>query len=211
MPKPNELRILMLDDNVDDVFLTARALEQGNVKCQIAHAATKDDFIAHLEAQRPDVILSDHGLPAFDGFTALETARMRCPNTPFIFVSGSMDDNSVVDAFDRGASDFVAKSQLATLACSIKRAVEFAEERLEWKRTEEALRNKIEDLQEIINERRRLDGLVYICASCKKMKDEQSNWTMLEKFLHERTDATFSHGICADCAKEFYAQATRLT
>ena len=49
------------------------------------------DFLRELKKFHPAVILSDHGLPAFDGFTALSLAQKQAPDVPFIFVTGSVD------------------------------------------------------------------------------------------------------------------------
>ncbi len=55
---------------------------------------TKQAFLRELECNPPDLILSDQGLPSFDGFTALAVARDRCPEVPFIFVTGSLGEKS---------------------------------------------------------------------------------------------------------------------
>lgn len=51
---------------------------------------------------------------------------------------------------------------------------------------------------------RYLEGLLLICASCKKVKDEKGNWQSIEKYIRDRSEAYFSHGICSECAKKIY-------
>lgn len=51
-----------------------------------------------------------------------------------------------------------------------------------------------------------LEGIVPICSFCKKIRDENGEWQQMETFISERTDAEFSHGICPDCAEEFYSR-----
>lgn len=53
---------------------------------------------------------------------------------------------------------------------------------------------------------RYLEGLLLICASCKKIKDEKGNWQSIEKYIRDRSEADFSHGICSECAKKLYPE-----
>ncbi|MBA3948484.1 MAG: hypothetical protein H0X44_00890 [Acidobacteria bacterium] len=55
-----------------------------------------------------------------------------------------------------------------------------------------------------------LEGLLPICSYCKKIRDEGGEWQMLEKFIQERTAATFTHGVCETCLKEELASAPAL-
>lgn len=51
-----------------------------------------------------------------------------------------------------------------------------------------------------------LSGYIPICASCKKIRDEENNWVQVESYLSEKTAAAFSHGICPQCAKKLYSE-----
>lgn len=53
----------------------------------------------------------------------------------------------------------------------------------------------------IENHAQRLEGLLPICARCKKIRDDQDHWHSIETYIQERPDAEFSHGICPECAK----------
>jgi PAS domain S-box-containing protein len=63
----------------------------------------------------------------------------------------------------------------------------------------------VEELQEALDNIKRLKGLIPICASCKKIRDDQGYWNQLEHFLQLHSDATFSHGICPDCMQKHYS------
>jgi len=62
----------------------------------------------------------------------------------------------------------------------------------------------IDELQRIISEVKILRRFLPICASCKKIRDDEGYWTQIEEYIHAHTDARFSHGICPDCAKKLY-------
>ena len=58
----------------------------------------------------------------------------------------------------------------------------------------------LEDITELIE----LRGLLPICAKCKKIRDDEGYWVKIEKYIHDRTDARFTHSICPECSKELY-------
>jgi hypothetical protein len=51
-----------------------------------------------------------------------------------------------------------------------------------------------------------LEGILPICASCKRIRDESNGWHSIESYIHEQSDARFSHGICPDCAEKLYPE-----
>ncbi len=75
------------------------------------------------------------------------------------------------------------------------------------KRAEQALAEEHARLQQALEEVKTLQGIVPICASCKKIRDDQGYWNSLEAYLARHTDATFTHGICPDCAQAFLREA----
>lgn len=66
------------------------------------------------------------------------------------------------------------------------------------------LKKKAEDLQKALGEIKQLKGIIPICSSCKKIRDDQGFWHQVESYLQSRSDAEFSHGICPDCMKKLY-------
>ena len=58
--------------------------------------------------------------------------------------------------------------------------------------------------QRLLRRIRTLEGILPVCAGCKKIRDEKGEWLHIESYISDRSDASFSHGICPDCAKELY-------
>ncbi len=129
----------MIEDEARDAELAEHTLRQGGFEFSFRRVDTQDGFLHEIEHFKPNVILSDHGLPAFDGFSALTLARERCPEVPFIFVTGSLGEEMAIKALKSGASDFVLKHHLSTLPPALHRALNQAEFHLQRKRAEEAL------------------------------------------------------------------------
>ena len=74
----------------------------------------------------------------------------------------------------------------------------------EHKRAEAERERLIKELQDAIADIKVLSGLVPICSSCKKIRDDKGYWTQLEGYIQEHTQAKFSHGVCPDCMKKLY-------
>src|SRR2546422_5309835 len=135
-----ELNILNLEDDIDDAELIERELRKGGFRFRLNRVVTQEDFLLTLQKDRPDIILSDHGLPVFNGFEALAVAKKECPDVPFIFVTGLAGEEKEIDTFERGAIDYVLKSGLSRLVPVVQRAVREAEQRAERRHQELALR-----------------------------------------------------------------------
>ncbi|MBU6399136.1 MAG: response regulator [Verrucomicrobia bacterium] len=133
--KPS-LHVLMIEDSAADAEILERQLGQAGWTCHVRRVATKDQFLRELHQRVPDVILSDHGLPAFDGFTALAIARMQCPDTPFIFVTGAAKETLALETLQSGAADYILKHRLETLGSAVHRALREAEERARRRQAE---------------------------------------------------------------------------
>lgn len=72
------------------------------------------------------------------------------------------------------------------------------------KKSEETLQIEKNRLEEALSQIRTLSGLLPICAHCKKIRDDQGYWNQIETYIHDRSDAQFSHGICPECLKNLY-------
>jgi len=139
--KPEEvlLRILLLEDSIQDAELIQELLEADHLVCEVTRVQTRPEFVAALEAGGFDLILADYKLPSFDGLSALKLALNARPDLPFIFVSG-FGEEIAIEALTNGATDYVLKTRLSRLVPSVQRALREARERAERKKAEEALR-----------------------------------------------------------------------
>ncbi len=145
-----EIRVLCVEDTPADVVMLNRALRRGGFNFRLKRVETKEVFLDELEHQPPDLILSDHGLPTFDGFTALEIARQRCPDIPFIFVAGALGEEKTIETFERGATGYILKKDLSKLVPAVERALQAAEERKALKLKEQQLRESEERYRRLI-------------------------------------------------------------
>ena len=137
----------MLEDDATDAELTRFALQKGGLSFSMSRVETRDEYIAKLEGRPPALILSDYSLPGFNGHDALNLAREKCPQTPFIFVTGTMGEEVAIETLKSGATDYVLKTRLSRLIPAVHRALREARERAERRQAEEKLRESHEQLR----------------------------------------------------------------
>src|SRR5215469_8648579 len=116
--------------------------------CQIIRVDRREDFITELEGDL-DLILSDYTMPGFNGREALMLAHEKRPDIPFLFVSGTIGEDSAVEALKNGATDYVLKHRLMRLIPAIDRALREVEEHSERERAEEAMRQSEHKYREL--------------------------------------------------------------
>jgi two-component system, cell cycle sensor histidine kinase and response regulator CckA len=140
------LRILHLEDDPLDRELVEATLAEGGVSCKIRHVDTREAFVRAIE-EEIDIILADYSLPTFDGLTALEIAKQKRPEVPFIFVSGTMGEDPAIETLKSGATDYVLKQKLTRLVPAVRRALTEAGNRMDLVVKERALHDVFRRLQ----------------------------------------------------------------
>ena len=117
-------KILLLEDELSDAELCIRQVKKVLPNAVIELVSTGEDFTRMLDTFKPDIILSDYSLPSFDGLSALKMVQEKCPLTPFIMVTGSINEDTAVDCMKAGASDYILKDSLKRLGSAIFTAIE---------------------------------------------------------------------------------------
>jgi len=123
------LRIVMVEDVESDAEITFRELKRGGLSVDFRRVETEAELVRECGEFRPDVVLSDFALPKFDGLSALAVVRQMDPDVPFIFVSGTIGEETAVKSLRSGATDYVLKTNLSRLASAVQRAVQESRER----------------------------------------------------------------------------------
>jgi DNA-binding NtrC family response regulator len=118
------LRILHLEDDPDYVGLVRAMLEKERLRVEIVHVDNQADFIAALDKTTFDIILADYSLPTCTGMQALQTARQKSPDTPFLLLSGVIGEQAAIESLKCGATDYVLKSWPERLVPAVNRAAE---------------------------------------------------------------------------------------
>jgi diguanylate cyclase (GGDEF)-like protein/PAS domain S-box-containing protein len=145
------LKILMVEDVESDAEITLRELKRSGLQFEHRRVETEADLTRECNAFAPDIILSDFALPQFDGLSALSIVRQTRPDIPFIFVSGTIGEETAIESLRGGATDYVLKTNLSRLPSAVRRALQEAAERVTLRGTEEALRLRDRAVEASVN------------------------------------------------------------
>src|SRR3569623_1752862 len=118
------LRILHLEDLSSDAELIDRELKKGGLAFEKLVVDQKEEYIEGLKRFKPDIVLSDHSLPAFNSNEALAVLKQLNINIPFILVTATVSEEFAVNIIKRGAEDYILKDRLQRLPSAVRNAIE---------------------------------------------------------------------------------------
>ncbi len=144
------LRALILDDSRDDADLLVRQLISVGYDVDWLRVETAEDLRKALTDQAWDVLLSDFSMPGFTAIDALRLMQSMQLDLPFLIISGTIGEETAVEALKAGAHDFLIKGKLARLQPAIERERRDASQRREGRRAEEALRESERKYRRIV-------------------------------------------------------------
>ena len=133
------LHILLVEDSAEDAELLCEQMLDAGLEAGFERVDSADGLRAALAARLPDVVLSDLSMPGFSGYEALHILQKLHPHVPFIFVSGTMGEDTAVQALREGANDYIIKHQPARLPSAVARAVREARGERERQRVADEL------------------------------------------------------------------------
>jgi len=137
------LRVLIVEDSQDDTALLVRELRRGGYEPTFERIDTPTAMSAAVDSRQWDLVICDYSMPQFSGIDALRLLRDKGSEAPFIFLSGTIGEETAIAALKQGAQDYVMKDNLKRLLPAIQRELGEAEQRRERKRLE----HQVQELQ----------------------------------------------------------------
>lgn len=195
------MRILIAEDDLTSRNMLAAVLKKAGHE----PVETVNGLEAWQVLQMPDaprLVILDWMMPGMDGLEVLRRVRaLPCDRPPFILMLTTKASKAeIITGLDTGANDYLAKPfDTGELRARIEVGCRMVE-------MQDALAEKIAELQRAMAEIKTLRGIVPICASCKKIRDDHGYWKQVEVYVREHTEAEFSHGICPGCMKKLYPE-----
>ena len=192
------MKILIVDDIPENITALAIALESEGFDIETAAGGEQALQIVHHNS--PDLILLDIRMNGIDGFETCLTLKKSdaTKDIPVIFLTVSKEAEAVVKGFTCGGVDYIAKPFRQEEVCARVRTHLYLRALMKEKQ------KLIGELQEALAKVKTLSGLLPICSSCKKIRDDKGYWNQIETYIRERSEADFTHGICPKCAKMLY-------
>jgi phosphoserine phosphatase RsbU/P len=143
----------------------------------------------------PELVLLDWMMPGLEG---PEICR-RLRSTPgfeltyVILLTSRTDKEDLSTGLSAGANDYIAKPFHPV---ELEARVRVGERMIKLQRS---LAARVQELEAALSDVKMLQGLLPICAYCKKVRNETDYWQQVDSYLAEHTDVTLSHGVCPDC------------
>jgi two-component system cell cycle sensor histidine kinase/response regulator CckA len=131
------LCLLIVEDSEDDAALVVRDLRRGGYEVLFERVDTSAAMSAALDKKEWDLVICDYSMPHFSGIEALKLLRAKDSDTPFIFVSGTMGEETAVAALKLGAQDYLMKDNLKRLLPAVQRELHEREQRQERRHLEQ--------------------------------------------------------------------------
>jgi DNA-binding response OmpR family regulator len=205
-------KVLITDDDPEILRLTATILARAGY--EVLEASTGKECFEVAQTYHPDLVLLDVMLPDVSGIEVCKQIKsdLNLQDIFVILVSGvQISSEYQADGLDLGADGYIIKP------ISNKELVARVHSLVRIKQAEDALREKekeqqklISELQEALAEIKTLKGFIPICASCKKIRDDEGYWNQLEAYISKHTDAVLSHGMCPECAEKYRKELKEL-
>lgn len=140
------LKVFILEDLSTDIELIKRQCFKYSAQSTFTVARNKANFYERINWLQPDIVLSDYNLPDFNGLAALLYVKQKLPDVPFVFVTGTLnDDEKVARAILEGADGFIIKQNLKNLPALMDEVITTSRARIEKakKEAEEARQRKM--------------------------------------------------------------------
>ncbi len=207
--------VLAIVNDITNKIYIERALEENQERYRAVMQQSGDNiYLAEYKTYR--IIESNKALQDLLGYSEQELLNM----TVFDFIAHPKDDvQSQIDKIELHGSLFLQNRKYTRKDGSLidvevsasmityngKKALCVVSRDVSERRKLEKEREKlISDLQSALANVKKLSGLLPICSSCKKIRDDEGYWQEVERYLAEHSEAEFTHGICPECAKKFY-------
>jgi sigma-B regulation protein RsbU (phosphoserine phosphatase) len=175
-------------------------------------AENGEEGLGLFKQRRPDIVVSDVRMPALDGIEMSRRIKALDGRVKIILTTAHSDAAVLLDSIEVGIDKYILKPvDVGVLFAALEQCTETV--RLERKIREQDREKDelIARLQEALENVRKLSGLLPICSSCKKIRDDKGYWKQIEQYISEHSDALFTHGICPDCVKKLYPQYRDVT
>ena len=195
------MRVLIAEDDRPSRRLLEATLTQWGYEVLSAADGT-EAWQALQQDDRPQLVVLDLEMPGLDGIEVCRRVReISDSQLPYIiFLSAWEEKNDITDGLLAGADDYVTKPfDSDELRARIQVGARVV-------KLQEVLTGRLRELEEALSRIKQLHGLLPICASCKKIRDDKGYWNQIESYISDHSDAEFSHGICPDCAKSLYPE-----
>lgn len=187
-------RVLLADDDPVQVLTLKKALTRWGFVVEV-HRDGKKAWEAAQREDAPSLLVLDWTMPGLNGDEICRRIRALRTSKPtyILMLTGRRDKEDIIAGLHAGADDYLQKpANREELRARIRNASRTIELQL-------SLAKRVFELEAALSKVKQLQGLLPICAYCKKIRSDNNYWQQVESYLSSFSDVRFSHGICPDC------------
>jgi len=202
----NKLKILEIDDNLENMKAVKSVLARAIPSATVFMATSGADGLALALEEDPDMILLDIMMPVMNGFEVCQRLKAddRLKAIPVVFMTADQTDKaSRIKALEVGGDGFLRKPfEAEELVAQIRTMSKIKAAAAVKGQESERLKSLVKALSQV----KALSRLLPICASCKKIRNDNGYWEQVEQYIKEYADIDFTHGCCPDCMRKLYPE-----
>ena len=211
MTKHKTIRVLIAEDD----FLVAKEIQRillhlgGHEVIGVAGNGEKTiEMVCNL---KPDILLLDIQMPQMNGLEVAKKIQELCP-TPIVILTAYESKEYLEKASESGVGAYLTKPANPILVQrSIMISIARHQDLIQMSQLYQQIKLKNEKLEKKLAEIKTLQGILPICAQCKKIRDDQGYWQQVEEYMQSHANIEFSHGICPECMQILYPDYIRET
>src|SRR2546423_924777 len=188
------MRVLIAEDDMVSRRVLEATLDKFGYEVVVA-ADGAEAWATLQSADAPHLAILDWMMPEIDGVELCRRVRALSNATPpyLILLTAKSGKEDVVTGLDAGANDYLTKPfDRAELRACVQVGAHVLE-------LQGNLAARVRELEAALSQVKQLQGLLPICAYCKKIRDKQNYWHRVESYISQHAEVEFSHGICPAC------------
>jgi AmiR/NasT family two-component response regulator len=204
LPTQNKIKVLVVEDDFLVSLMVQRMVEE--IGYEVAATANNgNEAVERTKEIKPDIVLMDIKMTDMDGIEAAKIIQKEIP-TPVVMLTAHETPELLEQASDAGVGAYLVKPVNVR---ELENAITISKARFQDMQKLREVNLKLEqrnaDLEKALSHIKTLTGLLPICASCKKIRDDSGYWHQVEAYVQDHSDAEFSHGLCPDCVENYYS------
>lgn len=207
-------KILVVDDIKKNIQVLGSAL--GKQGYAVSYATEGAKALKMVSEDVFDLILLDVMMPGMDGFEVCRQLKKdpAAKEIPILFLTAKIEQDDIVKGLELGAVDYLTKPfNMVELLARVKNHIALKNAQTLILQRNKELEEKNKELESLVQQNKEakeeitaLQGILPICSSCKKIRDDKGLWERMEAYIETHSEAVFSHSMCPDCSEKYYGK-----